>query len=63
MAARPLVAMSPTLGTITTVSEHLVIYHGPINVGIVRDGDRALLIDCGDESVSDALQTTGHHTG
>ena len=51
--------MSPTLGTITTVSDHVLIYHGPINVGIVRDGDRALLIDCGDESVSDALRQLG----
>ena len=46
-------------GKITTVSDHVLVYHGPINVGIVRDGDRALVIDCGDESVSDALGQLG----
>ena len=33
--------------SITKLSDHLLVYNGPINVGIVRDGDRALLIDCG----------------
>ncbi len=41
------------------LSEHLYVYPGPINVGIVRDGDRALLIDCGDGRVADALKTLG----
>ena len=36
----------------TRLSEHLLVYHGPINVGIVRDGGKALLIDCGDGSVA-----------
>ncbi|MBN2475246.1 MAG: MBL fold metallo-hydrolase [Pirellulales bacterium] len=40
---------------LTRLSEHLAVYHGPINVGIVRHGDRALLIDCGDGSVVEAL--------
>jgi len=59
LAARPAASMNFTLGKITTVSDHVLIYHGPINVGIVRDGDRALVIDCGDESVSSALQELG----
>lgn len=58
-AARPASAADPAPGTITKVSDHLLVYHGPINVGIVRDGDRALLIDCGDESVRDALRESG----
>jgi glyoxylase-like metal-dependent hydrolase (beta-lactamase superfamily II) len=59
LTARALAAKDPAPGTITTVSDHVLIYHGPINVGIVRDGDLALLIDCGDESVSDALRQLG----
>ena len=45
--------------TVTSLSEHLLVYHGPINVGIVRDGDKALLIDCGDGSVAEALPQLG----
>ena len=41
---------------LTKLGEHLLVYHGPINVGIVRDGAKALLIDCGDASVVDALK-------
>ena len=46
-------------GGMTRLSEHLLVYHGPINVGIVRDGQRALLIDCGDEGVTQALLKLG----
>lgn len=46
-------------GKITELSEHLLVYHGPINVGIVRDGGKALLIDCGDDSVAEALSDAG----
>ena len=35
-------------------SEHLYIHHGHVNTGILRDGDRALLID----PSGDSLQTT-----
>ncbi|MHB8969858.1 MAG: MBL fold metallo-hydrolase [Pirellulaceae bacterium] len=58
-SARPLIAWEPASGTITKVAPHLAIYHGPINVGIVLDGNRALLIDCGDETVGAALQELG----
>jgi glyoxylase-like metal-dependent hydrolase (beta-lactamase superfamily II) len=44
---------------ITPLSDHLAIYQGPINVGIVRDGSKALLIDCGDGSVAEKLPTLG----
>jgi len=50
---------SPGSGRLTRLSEHLVVYHGPINVGIVRDGPRALLVDCGDGSVIESLKTLG----
>jgi glyoxylase-like metal-dependent hydrolase (beta-lactamase superfamily II) len=39
------------------LSEHLAVYRGPINVGIVRDGSKALLIDCGDGRVVPILRT------
>jgi glyoxylase-like metal-dependent hydrolase (beta-lactamase superfamily II) len=41
------------------LSEHVSVYRGPIQVGIVRDGQRALLIDCGDGSVSQVLPELG----
>jgi glyoxylase-like metal-dependent hydrolase (beta-lactamase superfamily II) len=42
-----------------TLSEHVHVYCGPVQVGIVRDGHRALLIDCGDGSVDRVLTTLG----
>ena len=47
---------------ITKLSDHLYIYHGHINVGIVCDGRRALLIDCGDASVCEPLSDIGINT-
>ncbi len=44
---------------ITRLSEHLLIYHGPVQVGVIRDRDRAWLIDCGDEQVAQVLQGAG----
>jgi len=41
------------------LSEHLWVYRGPIQVGVVRDGDRALLVDCGDGTVQEALRQAG----
>jgi len=41
------------------IGKHLAVYHGPINVGIVRDGEKGLLIDCGDGSVASALPKIG----
>jgi len=46
-------------GTLIELSQHLAVYQGPINVGIVRDGSRALLIDCGDGSVAGTLKDRG----
>lgn len=48
-----------TTGGTTTLSPHLSIFHGPIHVGIIRDGDRALIIDCGDGRVTSALDELG----
>lgn len=58
-APRPATAAQVPHSQITTVSEHVLVYHGPINVGIIRQEDRALVIDCGDASVRDALQQLG----
>jgi len=44
---------------VTKLSEHLFVYHGPINVGIVRHGERALLVDCTDGGLAEALAQLG----
>ena len=41
------------------LTPHLAVYRGPINVGIVHDGEKALLIDCGDGGVTAALAPLG----
>jgi glyoxylase-like metal-dependent hydrolase (beta-lactamase superfamily II) len=51
--------MAPEL---TKLSEHLYVYPGPINVGVICDGARALVIDCGDARVLDALRAAGIET-
>ena len=47
------------MGTHTQLSENLFVHHGVINVGILRDGPRALLIDYGDGDVQDTLDALG----
>lgn len=44
---------------ILQLSESLHVYQGPINVGILRSGNSALLFDCGDGGVADALPQLG----
>ncbi len=44
---------------VTRLSPHLAVYGGPINVGVLHDGSRALLIDCGDGSVAAAFKDLG----
>jgi glyoxylase-like metal-dependent hydrolase (beta-lactamase superfamily II) len=44
------------------IAEHLWVYAGPINVGVLRQGDKALLIDCGDGSGADRLREDGVKT-
>jgi glyoxylase-like metal-dependent hydrolase (beta-lactamase superfamily II) len=47
----------------TRISEHLVVFHGPIQVGILLDGQgKALLIDCGDGRVQEILPSLGVQT-
>jgi hypothetical protein len=46
-------------GNVVELSPSLAIYRGPINTGILRDGDAALLIDCGDGSVAGVLPELG----
>jgi len=44
---------------VLSLGEHLIVYRGPINVGIIRDGAKALLIDCGDGRVAEVLPGLG----
>ncbi|OIP07981.1 MAG: hypothetical protein AUJ96_06475 [Armatimonadetes bacterium CG2_30_66_41] len=64
--------MNAATDRLTHLSEHLAVYHGPINVGIVHDAGKALLFDCGEGSVAgvlgllgvtkvDRIQFTHHH--
>lgn len=63
-SGRSLVRSSPAAPVLTRLSDHLAVVHGPINVGIVLgDGEegkrRALLFDCCDRSLSEALKKLG----
>ena len=49
-------------GSVTQLSDSLFVYHDNINVGILREGDRALLIDCGGGAVRSALTQLGIRT-
>lgn len=42
-------------GHFTQISDHLFVHHSCVNVGIIRNGNLAMLIDCGDESVRKTL--------
>jgi len=44
---------------LTRLTRDLHVYHGVANVGILRHGSRALLIDCGDDGVRGALAELG----
>lgn len=44
---------------IARLSEHVAVFEGPVNAGLIFDGDRALLIDCGDGRVAQALPALG----
>jgi len=46
----------------TRLGEHLFVYAGPINVGIIRDGPKALVIDCGDGRFAGSLAQLGVET-
>ncbi len=43
----------------TTLTPHLSVHHGAVNIGVVRDGDRALLINAGDGAAISALAAEG----
>ncbi|MGC8783007.1 MAG: MBL fold metallo-hydrolase [Armatimonadota bacterium] len=45
--------------TLTAISQHLFIYRGAVNVGVIHRGQEALLIDAGDGSVVDTLNACG----
>jgi glyoxylase-like metal-dependent hydrolase (beta-lactamase superfamily II) len=46
-------------GGTTQLSEHLLVHHGPINMGVVRHGERALLVDCSGADAVRALSELG----
>src|SRR5208283_3598069 len=48
-----------TENRILKFSEHLLVYAGAINTGIIRDGGQALVIDCGDGGVAAVFPTLG----
>ena len=58
-ASGPAPEPKTTPGSLTRLSPHLAVYPGPINVGVLQDGPRALLIDCGDGGVAEALRGEG----
>lgn len=47
---------SPSL---TSLSRHLFVHRGTVNVGVLHRGEEALLIDLGDASVVDTLEPAG----
>ena len=55
-------AAQPEKPALKKITEHRWVHAGPINVGIVRDGEKALLIDCGDGSVAGQLSQLGVKT-
>jgi len=57
--AAPSGPATPETADLAGLSDHLYVYRGPINVGVVRDGQKALLIDCGDGRVAEALAAAG----
>jgi glyoxylase-like metal-dependent hydrolase (beta-lactamase superfamily II) len=44
------------VSTWTGLTEDLYVHHGAVNVGILRDGRRALMIDCGNGDIRNTLQ-------
>ena len=58
-AGQPAADQANSVPNVVRLSEHVYLYPGPVQVGIVRDGQRALLIDCGDGSVTEALPGLG----
>ncbi len=53
---------SPAKPGLVKLTEHLAVYTGPVNVGILYDGDKALLINCGDGAVAASLSELGVKT-
>ena len=45
--------------SVVELSPHVAVHLGAGNIGIIRDGARALLIDCGDVRVAASLATLG----
>ncbi len=58
-ASRPGGDWPDAAGQLLRLSEHLWVYRGPIQVGVLRDRDQALLVDCGDASILEVLRRSG----
>jgi glyoxylase-like metal-dependent hydrolase (beta-lactamase superfamily II) len=60
-AAQTASATAPAAQQVPLVrlSEHLAVFRGPLNVGIVLDGAQAMLVDCGDGRVAQHLPQLG----
>ena len=56
---RPLVRGAEKANGLLPLSEHLAVYEGPINVGVLHRDNAALLFDCGDGTVAEALPALG----
>jgi len=52
-------ASGPVAPEVVRLTERLAVYGGPIHVGLVRDGSKALLIDCGDGGVTEEMDRLG----
>ncbi len=53
------VASPASVAEVVRLSKDLHVYQGTVNVGILCSGDRALLFDCGEGTVADALPGLG----
>ncbi|RPJ46088.1 MAG: hypothetical protein EHM21_08930, partial [Chloroflexi bacterium] len=54
--------MEGTPFSFTEISTDLFVYRGAVNTGILRWGDRAILIDCDDTLTPSRLAELGIHT-
>jgi len=46
------------MGRLDHLTEHLSLYHSAVTVGVIRDGDGVVLVDCDDAAVVDELAET-----
>lgn len=59
LALTLLFSAAPSDAPLVEISPHLAVLQGPINVGVLRDGQKSLVIDCGDDTTVDSLKQLG----